>query len=202
MKNVGQAIKEFRKKNGLTQTAFGKSVGVNKQTVSKWENGQLEPSTSKMFEIAQVIGLPIENFIGDSDSEKEADVFVFAHKQKYEIGLNYLYKCAHDFESLCYFVDAFSAAYKLTTTDEDLVGTILLNAHFEDENAGEEAIPVLAVDCDFDSISIDLPGYVFEIYEEMVSYVECVGSFNNEVYAFNVYLTDKDSSFVQLFLGF
>lgn len=39
--NIGQLISEYREKNNLTQSKFGKLVGVNKQTVSKWESGQV-----------------------------------------------------------------------------------------------------------------------------------------------------------------
>ena len=34
---LGQEIKYYRKKNGLTQTAFGDLFGMSKQAVYSWE---------------------------------------------------------------------------------------------------------------------------------------------------------------------
>jgi DNA-binding transcriptional regulator YiaG len=43
-------VVDFRLKNGLTQAAFGKMVGVSNITVYQWERGERRPSkTAKIL---------------------------------------------------------------------------------------------------------------------------------------------------------
>ena len=45
-----EQIFDFRRKNKLTQTAFGELVGVSKITVYQWERGERRPSkTAKIL---------------------------------------------------------------------------------------------------------------------------------------------------------
>ncbi len=41
---LGQRIKDYRRRNGLTQEAFAASFGVDRTTVSRWETGREEPA--------------------------------------------------------------------------------------------------------------------------------------------------------------
>ena len=43
MNNIGQKIKELRKKNDLTQEKLADYLGVSYQAVSKWETGVNTP---------------------------------------------------------------------------------------------------------------------------------------------------------------
>ena len=36
---IGENIRSYRKKNGLTQEEFAERLGVTYQSVSRWENG-------------------------------------------------------------------------------------------------------------------------------------------------------------------
>lgn len=101
--DIGPLIKAYRTKNNLTQAAFGKIVGVNKQTISKWENG-VQPSTKKLFEITQAINIPISSILKDDIQDEEDSPFIYAHKAKYDVGLNSVFRYVHDFMSLCNLV--------------------------------------------------------------------------------------------------
>ena len=46
---LGQEIKYYRKKNGLTQTAFGDLFGMSKQAVYSWETGLYSPDISVLL---------------------------------------------------------------------------------------------------------------------------------------------------------
>ena len=40
---IGENIRSYRKKNGLTQEEFAERLGVTYQSVSRWENGATYP---------------------------------------------------------------------------------------------------------------------------------------------------------------
>lgn len=197
---IGQLIKEFRIKNKLTQTAFGKIVGVNKQTISKWENGITQPSTQKIFEISQAIGISASSILKIDISSEEEKPFVTTNKNKYNIGLNSLYNFVHDFKSFCQFVDSLMLAHQLLEPDSEVVGFLLLDTTINDKDSHKNAIAINYINCDYENIIINTPNCTLGFTEELVSHIECMDSFNNETYAFNVYMVND--MFLQLILGF
>lgn len=75
-------IRTARKAAGLTQENLAKRIGVNRATLSKYESGYIEPSISKLAEIADALACPlyellppqIENMtIGYVDDELERE---------------------------------------------------------------------------------------------------------------------------------
>lgn len=56
--NVGGNIKKFRKDRGLTQKKLAEKVGVNENTVRRYENGVIEPSGDRIEKIAQILEIP------------------------------------------------------------------------------------------------------------------------------------------------
>jgi len=52
---VGRFIRELRQHTGLTQEQFGKKIGVSYETVSRWENGKMQPSSLALRQIEQVM---------------------------------------------------------------------------------------------------------------------------------------------------
>lgn len=49
-----------RKKKGFTQTELGERVGVNKTTVSNWENYHSVPPMERAFKVAEVLGSDVD----------------------------------------------------------------------------------------------------------------------------------------------
>lgn len=64
MKSIG-VLKEYRNKCRMTQEFVAESVGVNRQAVSKWENGTTAPSTANFFALAKLYGISPEDLIKD-----------------------------------------------------------------------------------------------------------------------------------------
>jgi transcriptional regulator with XRE-family HTH domain len=60
--NVGEKIKDLRKKEGLSQTEFGVKVGVKQQTVANWENGVIEPTVARLKRVADAFGVTVDYF--------------------------------------------------------------------------------------------------------------------------------------------
>ena len=49
--NIGSKIKEYRTKKGLTQKELAENLNVTFQAVSRWENGEVEPSIDTIRKI-------------------------------------------------------------------------------------------------------------------------------------------------------
>ena len=56
-------IKAIRKSKGLSQEELAIKLNVVRQTVSKWEQGISEPSTSNMIALAKLYGITPEELL-------------------------------------------------------------------------------------------------------------------------------------------
>jgi len=63
MKNQGTRLKVARTMASMTQREWAKAIGVTKQTVSKWEQGETEPRLTKLAIIARLSGMPAEQLL-------------------------------------------------------------------------------------------------------------------------------------------
>ncbi|MFM4647545.1 LexA family protein [Aeromonas bivalvium] len=52
-----ERIKELRKKHGLTQQKLGELIGVNKASISQWEQGEYAPSGDNLVALAKAFGV-------------------------------------------------------------------------------------------------------------------------------------------------
>ena len=190
MQNIGEIIKKYRHQNNLTQGEFGKKVGVNKQTVSKWEKGILQVSTSKYFEIEQLIG----NLIHDDK------LFIYERKIRYNLGINFLFENICDYHSLYLFLDSLIVAHSLLETSCS-IGYILINETYNDE-PDKDFMTIESITLFEDCILIEIPFFQFEIYKETFVYIESDVSWNNECYAINCYIEREKQDFIQLIVGF
>lgn len=60
----GQRIKELRLSLGLNQEDFGKTLNVTKQSVSNWENGNIQPSVDILMKIATKYSVSSDYLLG------------------------------------------------------------------------------------------------------------------------------------------
>ncbi len=63
-------ISSLREQRGLSQSELGESVGVTRQTLAGWENGDRIPSVGQLTQIAKALEVPLEVFF-KSDSATE-----------------------------------------------------------------------------------------------------------------------------------
>ncbi len=66
---TGEKIRGERKRMGLTQTELGARLGVQKNAVSKWERGRVEPGAAKVRAMAALFGVPAAELMGDGPEE-------------------------------------------------------------------------------------------------------------------------------------
>ena len=68
---IGENIRNYRKKNDLTQEAFADRLGVTYQSVSRWENGATYPDLELIPSIAAILGVSVDELLGMPQMEKE-----------------------------------------------------------------------------------------------------------------------------------
>lgn len=68
---IGENIRNFRKKNDLTQEALADRLGVTYQSISRWENGTTYPDLELIPAIAEVLEVTVDELLGMPQIEKE-----------------------------------------------------------------------------------------------------------------------------------
>ena len=67
--HVGNRVKIRRKLLGMSQTVLGDSIGLTFQQVQKYERGANRISASRLFELSQVLDVPVAFFFDDMPEE-------------------------------------------------------------------------------------------------------------------------------------
>ena len=68
---IGENIRNFRKKNDLTQEELASRLGVTYQSISRWENGTTYPDLELIPAIAEVLAVTVDELFGMPQIEKE-----------------------------------------------------------------------------------------------------------------------------------
>lgn len=69
MATFSQRLRYIRKRHNLTQKEMGEKIGVSGPTITRWEQGQFEPSTETIKQIAEMFDVSVEFLVGSSDDE-------------------------------------------------------------------------------------------------------------------------------------
>ena len=62
-------IKELRLSYGMNQVEFGKRLNVTKQSISNWENNNIQPSIDMLVKIAHVFSVSTDYLLGLDDRQ-------------------------------------------------------------------------------------------------------------------------------------
>ena len=68
---LGSYIKSRRKNLDMTQKQHAENGGVTDVTISRYENGEREPSFTEFIKLCEVLGMRIEDFIERSGENDE-----------------------------------------------------------------------------------------------------------------------------------
>ena len=68
--SLGERIKAYRKRCGLTQEQVAERAGVSRQAVTKWESGQSTPSTENLFKLAELFGTTVDLLLEEEAAPK------------------------------------------------------------------------------------------------------------------------------------
>lgn len=64
---LGQRISEIRTSTGWSQVELAKRLGVAKQTVSNWENENIQPSIEMLIRVARIFNVSTDYLLGLDD---------------------------------------------------------------------------------------------------------------------------------------
>lgn len=70
---LGNRIKELRLSHSLNQVEFAREMSVTKQTVSNWENNNIQPSIDMLVKIADFFNVTTDYML-NRDDKKQLDV--------------------------------------------------------------------------------------------------------------------------------
>lgn len=72
---VGAAIARRRRAKGLTQAQIAEVMGVEKETVSRMENGVISPTLHRLGQIAEILECPLSELFrnGSADVAEQAE---------------------------------------------------------------------------------------------------------------------------------
>lgn len=62
-KNLGEVLKAHRMRCQMTQEFVAETLGVSRQSVSKWENGASDPNTSNLVALAKLYNVSPEELL-------------------------------------------------------------------------------------------------------------------------------------------
>ncbi len=68
-----QKLKNIRKENGMSQEDLADQLGVSRQAVSKWENGQGFPETEKLMQIGNLFNVSLDYLLKEERDGEAAD---------------------------------------------------------------------------------------------------------------------------------
>lgn len=68
---IGKYIAAKRKDLGLTQKQVAEKIGMSDKSVSKWERGICLPDVSVYFELCEILGISIQEFLAGEDISQE-----------------------------------------------------------------------------------------------------------------------------------
>lgn len=72
-KSLGEALKENRIRCQMTQEFVAETLGVSRQSVSKWENGSSDPNTSNLIALAKLYKISPEQLLECATTMPEED---------------------------------------------------------------------------------------------------------------------------------
>lgn len=81
---LGENIKELRLQRGLNQPQLGNQLGVSKQCISNWENGNLMPSIDMLIRISDFFNVSTDYLLG-RETEESINVSKLTDEQKASI---------------------------------------------------------------------------------------------------------------------
>ncbi len=83
MSGLGERIRQYRQKNGISQEEFAMRMGVSRQSVSKWENDMALPELDRLLKMSEIFGISLDMLVkGDLSDIPEGENETNAYSDK------------------------------------------------------------------------------------------------------------------------
>lgn len=83
-KEIGEKIKEARKKNNLTQTGLAKKIGKTLSSIQKYEKGDIDISFNVLNKIAHVLNVDLSYLLGFNIINNYKDEMIKEFEPKFQ----------------------------------------------------------------------------------------------------------------------
>ncbi|WP_061587216.1 helix-turn-helix domain-containing protein [Streptococcus oralis] len=81
---LAEKLFELRKEKGWSQEKLAEQINVSRQSISKWESGQVLPEIEKIIELSRIFQVTTDYLLLDENSEKASTaVTLEENKDKY-----------------------------------------------------------------------------------------------------------------------
>ena len=70
---VGGQLRKRRIELGLTQLSVAKAIGVTFQQIQKYERGSNRIVASRLYDLANTLGVPLEYFFAEAEGQRSPD---------------------------------------------------------------------------------------------------------------------------------
>ena len=80
---IGENIRNYRKKNDLTQEALADRLGVTYQSISRWENGATYPDLELIPVIAETLKVTVDELLGSFPSKARCSSLRHLRRNRY-----------------------------------------------------------------------------------------------------------------------
>ena len=98
---LSENLKKIRKDNNLSQEQLAEKLGVSRQSVSKWENGEAYPEMDKVLQLCKMFNLNIDELLNQDIKEvnenKQRKIYVDKYVGDF---LDYITKVINLFSSM------------------------------------------------------------------------------------------------------
>ncbi|MEL7564647.1 MAG: helix-turn-helix domain-containing protein [Dehalobacterium sp.] len=71
---ISMNLKKLRKTRRYTQEEVADKIGVSRQAVAKWENGETVPDINNCLALAELYGVTLDNLINYSDDKEKIGI--------------------------------------------------------------------------------------------------------------------------------
>ncbi len=71
---IGMNLRQLRKNHKYTQEDIAEKIGVSRQAVAKWENGETVPDINNCTALAELYGVMLDDLVHHSDDKEQMGV--------------------------------------------------------------------------------------------------------------------------------
>ena len=118
---LGEIIKNYRQKAGLSQEQLAEKINVSRQAITKWENDSGIPDIDNLISLSKVMGLSLDELVMGEKENDISDIKRSAINQRNRNCKLYLFAViGFSFALFCWFISLL-----LNVTDGNTAAAVL-----------------------------------------------------------------------------